>query len=156
MCADVIKVNGVRFFVLIFKISLFRTTEYCKNGKVDTFMRSIDNIQRLAARHGFRVVQFDMDEKLESLQTRTANVLINTVLREEHMPETERNIRTVKDRTRSTLSSLTFQRIKNRILIELAFGQVFCLDTFPNNYGLSSTLSPHTFITGKYIDHIKH
>ena len=61
VCDFVIKFNEVRFFMLIFKRNFFHTSYYCKNGKVDTFMRCIRNIQRLAARHGFRVFQLDTD-----------------------------------------------------------------------------------------------
>ena len=38
------------------------------------------------------------------------------------------------------------------MLIELAFGQVFWLNSFPNQYGISNTLSPRTIMTGKEID----
>ena len=63
VCNDVMKVNGVRFFMSIFKSIFFRTEEYCDNGKVDTFMRCIGKIQRLAAQCSFRVFQLDTDEE---------------------------------------------------------------------------------------------
>ena len=156
MCADVTKVNGVRFFMSVFNRIFFCTAEYCENGKVDTFTRCIGNIQSLSARRGFRFVQFNMDGEFESLRTKTSNFLINLFSQEEHVPEAERNIRTVKDFTRSTLASLPFQRIPNRMLIELFFGQVFWLNAFPNKYVVSSTLSPCNIMTGKEIDYIKH
>ena len=109
----------------------------------------VGNIQRLAARHALRVVQSDMDGEFESLRTNTSNVIINIVSREEHVPEAERNIRTVKDRTRNTLASLPFQRIPNHMLIELVFVQVFRLIELPNKYGVSSTLNTCTIMKGK-------
>ena len=119
-------------------------------------MICIENIQRLAAQRGFRVVQFHMYGEFESWQTKTSNVLINIVSREDHMPEAERNIRTVKDCTRSTLEYLHFQNIPNCMLIELVFGQVFWINAFPINNGVSSTPSPLTIMTGKEVDYIRH
>ena len=58
------------------------------------------------------------------MQTKTSNILIYIVSHEEHVPESEINIRTFEDYTRSTLESLHFQRIPNGMLIELAFGQL--------------------------------
>ena len=117
VCAYVMKVNGVRLFMSIFEEKFFLAVEYSDNGKVDTFVRCIWNIQRLAARRGFIVVQFDMDGEFESLQTKISNFLINIVSREEHVTEFDRNVCTVKDCTRSTLAYLPFQHIPNRMLI---------------------------------------
>ena len=97
-----------------------------------------------------------MDGEFESFRTKTSTVFINIVSREEHVPESDNNIRTVKDRTRITLASLTFQRIPNHMLTELVFCQFFWLNAFPNKYGVSSTLSSWTIMTGKEIDYIKH
>ena len=49
----------------IFKSIFFLAADYFDNGKVDTFMRCIGNIQRLAATRGFRVVHFEMYGELE-------------------------------------------------------------------------------------------
>ena len=100
-------------------------------------MRCTENIQRIAARRGLILLQFDMDGEFESLWNKTSNVLINIVSCEDHVAEAERNIHTVKDRTRSTLASLNFQHIPKRTLIELIFDQLFWLNTFPNKNGLS-------------------
>jgi hypothetical protein len=50
---------------------------------------------------------------------------LNAVAREEHVPEIERNIRTIKDRSRSVVTMLLFQRIPARIVIELIHYCVF-------------------------------
>ena len=82
VCYDVMKVSGVRFFMLIFMSILLRIAEYCNHGKVDTDTRCIGKIQRLVAWHVFGVVHFDMYEELKTLCTKTSNVLINIVSRE--------------------------------------------------------------------------
>ena len=112
-------------------------------------MRCIGNTQRLAARRGFRIVQFNMDVDFWLFRANTSNFLISIVSHEEHVPEAEKNIRTVKDCTRGTLASLPFQRIPNHMLIELVFVQVFRLIELPNKYGVSSTLITCTIMKGK-------
>ena len=146
------KVNGLRFFVSVFKHIFFRTISYCENGEAKTFAKCLQDIQRVAEKRGFRVIQFDLDGEFQALQQLTNSVNINIVSRDEHVPRAERNVRTIKDRLRGTLASLPFQKIPNRMLIELAFGQVFWLNAFPNKYGISKTLSPRAIMTGKEID----
>ena len=142
-------VNGVRFFMPIFKNIIFRASEYCKNGKVDTFIRCTRNTQRLAAQYGNIVIQFNMDGELESLRDKNSNVLIIIFSREDHMSEAERNICTIKYRTRITLASLHFQRIPNQMLVELVFGQVFWLNNTSNRNGYPQPLFPALSRQGK-------
>ena len=89
VCADIMKVSGVHFFMLVFKNIFFCTVEYFENDKVDTLMRCIGNIQRLAAQCGFRVVQFDMDGEFKSLHTKTSNVPTSSHLRSRYWSQRE-------------------------------------------------------------------
>ena len=93
-----------------------------------------------------------MDGEFKPLENMITEARVNVVFREVHVPEAERNIRTIKDRTRNVLASLPFKRIPNRIVIELVFGQVFWLNAFANKYGISKSLSPRIIMTGYTID----
>ena len=52
-------------------------------------------------------------------------ITLNTVSRDEHVPEAERNVRTVKDQVQSFLTTLPFRKFPDRIVIEIVLGQVF-------------------------------
>ena len=145
-CAEVMKINGIPFFVFIPKDLYFRTIEYCENQRASTYLKYIDNIVKQARLCGFKVVQMEMDREFKPLQTILAadpyNIILNVTSRDEHFWEAERNVRTCKDIIRSCIMPLPFKRRHKRMIIELACGQVFWLNCFPNKYGVSYTLSP--------------
>ena len=79
-------------------------------------------------------------------------VTLNTVTRGEHVPEVERYIRTLKERTRSVYNSLPFKRFPTKLLVEIVYAQVFWLNSFPTDNGVSRTESPRLLVTGTGID----
>ena len=99
-----------------------------------------------------------MDGEFEPLRGHLADMQIslNTVSRDEHVPEVERRIRTVKDRARCVYNTLPFQRLPARIIVELVYSANFWLNSFPNTDGISDVLSPRTIVIGSTIDYAKH
>ena len=74
----------------------------------------------------------------------------------QHVPEIERYIRTVKERIRATTSTLPFEQLPHRLIVEIAYNAVFWLNCFPHKEGIHNTLSPRTIVTGSKIDYNKH
>ena len=97
---------------------------------------------------GFRHLRPMIHDKLK------ANM--NIVSRDEHVPEIERYIRTVKERVRGTYGVLPFASLPTRMIIELVYNSIFWLNAFPFEDGVSSTLSPRVLVIGKPIDYTKH
>ncbi len=89
-----------------------------------------------------------------------ANVRIqlNVTARDEHVPEIERPIRTVKERVRCLNTTLAFTIVPRRMLIELVYysSSIFWLNTFPSSEGISDTLSPRAIVGGTQVDYNKH
>ena len=75
---------------------------------------------------------------------------------DEHVPEIERYIRTIKERTRSVYTSLPFKKFPNWLLVEIVYAQVFWLNAFPAINGISDQRSPRNIITGATIDYHLH
>lgn len=98
------------------------------------------------------------DGEVQCLESGLADegIDINLVSRDEHVPELERHIRTLKERCRSTYNSLPFQKIPYRMLVELVYGMNFWLNSFPAQDGVSATMSPREIITGVAIVADKH
>ena len=71
---------------------------------------------------------------------------------DEHVPDVERCIRTIKERTRCTYNVLPFTDLPPKMVIEMVFLTVFWLNALPNKNGVSPTLSPSTIVTGRKID----
>jgi len=95
---------------------------------------------------------------IASLQNGLPNfgVVVNVTLRDEHVPEIERHIRTIKERTRETYATLPFQALLLRLVIKMVYVSVFWLNAFPVSSGISKTISPRKFITWDNIDYKKH
>lgn len=76
--------------------------------------------------------------------------------RDEHVPEIERHIRTLKERCRSSYNSLPFKKIPARMVVELVYDMTFWVHAFPAENGLSGAMSPRELMTGVGIDYTKH
>jgi hypothetical protein len=81
---------------------------------------------------------------------------LNVVSNDEHVPEVERYIRTIKERTRCVYNTLPFKRIPSQMLVEMVQASGFWLNTFPPDDNVSDTLSPRNLIVGRKIDFNKH
>jgi len=85
-----------------------------------------------------------------------SGVTLNIVTRGEHVPEVERYIRMVKERTRSVYNSLPFKRFPTKLIVEIVYAQIFWLNSFPSDNGLSRTQSPRVLVTGTGVDYNLH
>jgi hypothetical protein len=83
-------------------------------------------------------------------------VLILAKRANDHIPDIECFIRTVKDRSRSTYRMLPFKYIPQIVLIQLVKNVIFWLNSFPARDGVSTTMSPRCIMTGQEIDYNKH
>lgn len=81
---------------------------------------------------------------------------MNTVSRDEHVPEIERHISTVKERYRATYNSLPFNRLPVRMIVELVYAMTFWLHAFQAQDGLSAHMSPREIVNGAKITADKH
>ena len=81
---------------------------------------------------------------------------MNISVANEHVPEIERYIRTVKERERSTAATLPFERYPPQLIVEMVYNCVFSLSSFPYKDKIHPTLSPRTIMTGQRIKYDKH
>ena len=94
------------------------------------------------------------DYEFEVLRTWHPN--LNTTSANEHVPNIERHIRTIKDSTRSTYCMLPFRRLPHIALIHLVCNAVFWLNALPTNEGITRQYSPRYIMTGQHITATKH
>ena len=80
---------------------------------------------------------------------------LNTCGADEHVPEIERFIRTVKDRVRSVYHSLPYKYIPRLLLVHLVKAAVFWLNAFPHCDGISDQ-SPRYIMTGQTLNFQRH
>ena len=69
--------------------------------------------------------------------------------RNEHVGEIEISIREIKERGRSTLQALPYNRIPKIMVKDLIYDIVHTLNAFPHESGISATISPGTIVNGR-------
>ena len=99
-----------------------------------------------------------MDGQLEQLHGDLADmgIQLNTVSNDEHVPEIERQIRTLKERTRGIYCTLPFHKIPRCLIIEMLYVANYWLNMFPRKGGISQTMSPRTLLTGLTMYYNRH
>ena len=75
---------------------------------------------------------------------------------EQHVPEIERFIWTVKERTRVIENTLPFDILPNRLVVEVIYNAMFWLNFFLHKDGIHATTSPRMIVTGANINYNKH
>jgi hypothetical protein len=158
IACDLMYVNGVSFFVTISRHIMFGTVAATPNKSAPQLLNIIRRVKQVYKTRAFSVVQMLVDNEFEPLRGGVAElgIALNTVGADEHVPEVERFIRTIKERTRCYHHSLPFRRVPKRLLIEMVYTAVFWLNTFPHESGISNKYGPRTIITGSQIDFNTH
>jgi hypothetical protein len=74
-------------------------------------------------------------------------IRLNITATNEHVPEIERVIRTIKERNRSTVSGLPFKHYPKLLKLELIKHAISWLNMFPHDDGVSTTMIPRPLLT---------
>ena len=93
-----------------------------------------------------------MDCEFEKVKAQLPTIVCNTTAAKEHVAEAERQIRTVKERSRGIRATLHFSSVPKRVKIELIYFIVFWLNSFPVNSGISRQFSPREIILRWQLD----
>jgi hypothetical protein len=97
-----------------------------------------------------------MDREFECLRSDLPGTNLNTTTVSKNVPDVERQIRVIKERSRAIRSTLPFKALPGRFIIELVYYASLWLNAFPPSSGVSDTYSPRTIMTGTTLDFAKH
>ncbi|CAB9530779.1 expressed unknown protein [Seminavis robusta] len=158
LSGDIMKVNKIPFMVTINTAIKFGTTEVIKNQKATTIMTAITHVYNVYRGRGFNVKDMGMDGEFEPLRGNLASIgiTLNTASRDEHVPDIERRIRTIKERARSTYNTLPFNKLPAQMTVQMVYHSNFWLNVFTPSPGVSGLISPRELMTGQRIDYNKH
>ena len=158
LCIDIMFVNKHPFLVTTSRGIRFITAEYLPNRQADTVLEAIVRVKKIYNLRYFSVTHIVADSEFECLRADISDehATLETVAEDEHVPEVERCIRTVKERCRALWSGLPFRTVPTRMLIEFILGCVTWLNMFPPSDGVSRTISPRAIITGIRADYKRH
>ena len=132
--------------------------EILKRVDNNTIAKAIEQIKQVYNKRGFKVETLLADGQFESTRGKVADmgITLNTASPEEHVPEVELYIRTIKENSRSVVNVLPFKKLPPRMLTELVYYSNFWNNVFPNKKGVSRAMSPRSIITGEDIDYEQH
>ena len=158
LCFDIMFVNKIAFLVTVSRSLRFGTTERLATRHEHVVGKALTIVIALYKQRGFRVRECHGDGEFQCLRADLADVAaqLNVTAENEHVPETERYIRTLKERARATYNTVPFKKMPGIMIVELVHAANYWLNMFPANDGVSSTLSPRRIMTGQHCDYALH
>jgi hypothetical protein len=159
LCIDIMFVNQIPFFLLISRNIKFITVSILANPKEASLTKALKEIHAVYRKRGFRIRNTLGDSEFECTRGVVASDLnseLNICGEDEHVPDIERCIHTVKKRTHCTHTVTPFDHFPPKMITEMIFLSVFWLNAFPHRLGVSKTLSLRTIVTGLVIGYAKH
>jgi hypothetical protein len=114
-------VNKLPFLVTISRDIKFGTVEAIKSRKHKVLLDAIKTVRHIYAIRGFKMTHGHADGEFEPMRgdLQEAGMNLHAVSNDEHVPEVERYIRTVKERTCCVYNTVPFKRMPSRMLIEM-------------------------------------
>ena len=90
----------------------FLTIQKLNNRTLNTIMESIDEILTTYNKNKFYIVEMLMDMEFEPLheELKKRNIELNTTSADEHVPEIERMIQTIKERMRAYINRMPYKK----------------------------------------------
>jgi hypothetical protein len=155
LCMDLMYVNKMPVFTTIDKTLRYRAAVNLANRTKEELFKALDAVLRQYNKAGYRVELIHCDQEFRTLMDQVSDELdveMNYTTTDEHVPEAERNNRTIKERVRAAYHSLPFKAIPKVMLKKLVTHQTKLLNFLPSKGGVSSYLSPYSIITGKSVD----
>jgi hypothetical protein len=156
LAVDFMFLDGIPFVVSLSRNLKFTTYEYVPRRSKPILVKTLKKIINIYNHRGFNVVTALMDSEFKLLRDEVPEVTLNTNSPDEHVPDIERQIRTMKERARAVRGTLPFKRLPARMIIELVHFLTLWLNAFPHSSGVSDTYSPCTIMTGTSLDYGKH
>jgi hypothetical protein len=158
LCFDIMFVNKIAFLVTVSRKIRFGTTERILSRHSDVVGQAIIRVLIFYCQRGFRVKECNGDNEFGVLRAALADeqAHLNVTAEDEHVPEVERYIRTIKERTRAVYNTVPFSKIPAMMIVEMLHASNYWLNMFPANDGVSSVQSPRRIMTGQHGDYNLH
>jgi hypothetical protein len=129
--ADVMFIDGLGFMITSSRGVKFTASEYIPTRSKSNLANSLKKVFKIYTQRGFTIQNALMDREFECLRDNLRGITLNTTAASEHVPEIERQIRVIKERARDIWSTLPFNRVHNRIVVELISFVVLWLNASP-------------------------
>jgi hypothetical protein len=134
----------------------FGTVECLPSRTHDDIHKALQHVFGVYHKRGFQVRKIRGDPEFDMLRDTLASqdgIDLECCNEDEHIPEIERYIRTVKERTRCSIADVPFRFWPRQLVIQLVGAAIYWLNVFPPKDGVHQTLGPRALITGGRLEH---
>ena len=149
LCLDFFYIQRLPFVHAISRKIGYRQAMAVSDRAQETMLSFASKSIHEYTRHGFEVVDVHADKEFECLRESLGNMSLEICGPDEHIPEVEHSIRTMKETMRATAHGLPYRRLPKLMVVELVAMATSCLNGFPKDDGVSENMSPHLIVTGQ-------
>ena len=154
--ADIFFVNGAPLFTTLSRKIDFLGISHLIGRKVQNIFQAYKSLHRYYLRRGFRITTLHADGEFvplkELIEGMPGGPYINLTGANEHVPEIERGIRVVKERSRDLRHNLPYNKIPLIMTIRGILVIARMLNQFPTKNGISNTFSPKIILSRESLD----
>ncbi|KAI2498511.1 Reverse transcriptase (RNA-dependent DNA polymerase) [Fragilaria crotonensis] len=126
----------------------FRTVRQVPDRSKAVILQATRHVVNLYNSRGFNVCDIHADNEFECIREDVRPVEVNAVTMDSHVGEVERSVRTIKERLRTCVHGLPFERLPKLMIRHMVIEAVRCLNQFPWKHGISDDMSPAALVTG--------
>jgi len=142
LCMDTMFVNEQPMLTTIDTTIRFRILVPLTSCRNDEYLRGLRAILRHYSKGGFFVHQINCDVKYKAIMdvvTDQLNIKMNYAKPGDHVPEAERNNRTIKERIRAAFHQLLYKALPKIMIRHLSMESTSKFNLFPAKGGKSNT-----------------
>lgn len=148
LCVDIVQIEGLYFLITISRNICFRTIHDLTRPDKVNLLKALQDAINIYSKGGYTVVCISGDNAFSCLENEPGMPDLHICAANEHVPEAERSIRTLRERVRARYQQLRFTRLPKAVIRSLAKQGIINLNSLPALHGVSSSLSPFTIVTG--------
>ena len=159
LCMDIVFANGLPMFMGIDRTIEFRSLVPLDSRTASKMCRALDVLLRRCNRSGHVVQRIFCDQEFKTMMEEVKDqldVAMNCTSADEHVPEAERNNRTIQERIRTGYHRLPCKAMPKLMIRFLSMVSTHQLNLFPVKGGISDYFSPHVILAGEDWDYNKH
>ena len=117
LCTDICFVNNVSILTTISRHIKLRTVDHLRDIQQDSVIKSLKQVIKIYTSRGFSVPQIHADNGFKGIENELLPSRLNLAATGEHVPEVERSIRTLKERTRACIHGLPYRRHPVQLIV---------------------------------------
>jgi len=148
LCMDILYVNSNPFFHTISRKIQFCTVAPITTRTKASLATEAKAILNLYTTRGFTIPDIHADGEFACILNKVLPSHLNITDPDDHVPEVEHSIHTVKERIRAITHGLPFRRLPRILVTGITEHAVKVLNQFPAKNGASDTMSLLTIMTG--------